>query len=233
VKKLVIPLTVEAGNDEAQRVATELIHAEAALTDAAKSAAAGSSEAEGIARGLELVQGAIRRADPAQTGIDADVLAQLRAKAQEASTRCYVPYSQFPVLAAVKAAGKYYSGANVEIANYSLTKHAEESAIMAAICGGAPLHQPEWLEAVYVCGGTPCGGCRQFIREFGSLNTTRVVVDRPMGTPIWWGTLGELLVESFGPDDLEIEAGDGRPGAVKLIRERQPVGEPPPAQGGI
>jgi cytidine deaminase len=129
------------------------------------------------------------------------LLADLRGTARSALDRCYVPYSGFMVIAAVKTPQGTFGGANVEVANYSLTKHAEEAAIMNAIAAGAPLDARGWLQSLYVCGGAPCGSCRQFIWEFATANS-EIVVDRPYGTVAWSGPITELLPLSFGPDDL-------------------------------
>jgi cytidine deaminase len=90
----------------------------------------------------------------------------LRNSADEARRMHYAPYSEFLVLAAVESVdGKIYSGANVEIVNYSLTKHAEEVAILTAMRSGASSRR-KWLKTLYVAGAAPCGSCRQFALEF-------------------------------------------------------------------
>lgn len=129
------------------------------------------------------------------------LLADLRDAARAALARCYAPYSGFMVIAAVETPQGIFGGANVEVANYSLTKHAEEAAIMSAVAADAPLANRGWLRTLYVCGGAPCGGCRQFIWEFGS-ERTEIVVDKPFGTVHWSGPITELLPLPFGPDDL-------------------------------
>lgn len=123
----------------------------------------------------------------------------------------YAPQSDFMVLAAVEADdGRKYAGSNVEIANYSLTKHAEEVAILAAIIGGQD-PRGSWLRAVYVAGAAPCGSCRQFMAEFASGDAIcvfeRIEQDRLKGgrlvdaaqgiSPKTW-SLDKLLPEAFG-----------------------------------
>ena len=143
-----------------------------------------------------------------QPEIDPTLLARLRASAKEALSRCYPRYSGFMVVAAVETtAGKVFGGANVEIVNYSLTKHAEEAAVMAAIAAGAPLDGGPWLRTVYVVGAPPCGSCRQFLWEF-AISDSVVVVDEPFGLVKWTGHLSEMLPLPFSPGELK----DMRPG---------------------
>ena len=90
--------------------------------------------------------------------------------AREVLTRAYAPYSKFHVGAAVlSAAGKLYTGCNVENASYGLTICAERSAISAGIAAEGPSFR---IRAVAVFNGndapcSPCGACRQVIFEFG------------------------------------------------------------------
>jgi cytidine deaminase len=144
----------------------------------------------------------------AQPQIDPTLLGRLRASAKDALSRCYPRYSGFMVVSAVEtAAGEVFGGANVEIVNYSLTKHAEEAAVMAAIAAGAPLDGGPWLRTVYVVGAAPCGSCRQFLWEF-AVHDAAVVVDNPYGSQQWIGYLRDMLPVPFNPDVLK----DMRPG---------------------
>jgi cytidine deaminase len=112
------------------------------------------------------------------------------------------------VVAAVETtAGKVHGGANVEVVNYSLTKHAEEAAVMAAIAAGAPLEGGPWLRTIYVVGAAPCGSCRQFLWEF-AIPDAVVVVDDPYGHVKWTRYLRDMLPLPFNPDVLT----DMRPG---------------------
>ena len=116
--------------------------------------------------------------------------------------RAYVPYSNFPVGAAIRdETGSIHAGANVENAAYPVGNCAEASAIAAmAMAGGTR------IAMIAVAGGdgnllcTPCGACRQRIREFGDA-TTPVLVGGPDGLKRRF-TLGALLPESFGPENL-------------------------------
>lgn len=113
----------------------------------------------------------------------------------------HVPYSKFAVGAAILADdGNVYAGCNIENAAYPQGCCAEASAISAMIGGGA-----KRIKKIYVMGPgaepvTPCGGCRQRIREFAAPDTPIVchgVDGAPMNT-----TLAELLPHSFGPENL-------------------------------
>lgn len=144
----------------------------------------------------------------AQPQVDPQLLSRLRASAKEALSRCYPRYSGFMVVAAVETiAGEVFSGANVEVVNFSLTKHAEEAAVMSAIAAGAPLDGGPWLRTAYVVGAAPCGSCRQFLWEFATPDAV-VVVDEPFGRVKWTGRLRDMLPLPFNPDELK----DMRPG---------------------
>jgi cytidine deaminase len=121
---------------------------------------------------------------------------------QEAIARAYAPYSKFPVAAVARgASGAYYSGVNVENAAYPQGWCAEASAVSAMVLAG----ETELEEIAVMATGdaicTPCGGCRQKIREFASA-TTRVLCYGPEGLRATY-TLDDLLPHSFGPDHLK------------------------------
>jgi cytidine deaminase len=127
--------------------------------------------------------------------------AELFAAAEAVRARAYAPYSNFQVGAAILADdGKVYSGCNVENAAYPVGNCAEPSAIAAMVVGGGTR-----IVRIYVTGPgkvpvTPCGGCRQRIREFSTPET--VVISHGVdGAPLVQ-TIGELLPHSFGPEFL-------------------------------
>jgi cytidine deaminase len=134
--------------------------------------------------------------------VDQATIDRLRAAAHAAgSVACYPRYSGFRVTAAVlTATDDVYGGANVEVVNYSLTKHAEETAALAAIAAGALQHGDAWLRAVYVHTAAPCGSCRQFLWEF-AVHDAVVVIDRRDGQ-VTQQRLAELLPDPFDPSEL-------------------------------
>jgi len=127
---------------------------------------------------------------------------ELITAARDAMENAYAPYSAYPVGAAVRTAdGATYAGCNVENANYSNSLHAEEVAIARAACQGD-------LELVAVAvtnaardGLTPCGMCRQTLREFAD-DDLRVVCDAGEDNVAVY-TLGELLPDAITREHLE------------------------------
>ena len=90
-------------------------------------------------------------------------------KAQEASTKAYAPYSNFPVGAAILCEdGTVFTGCNVENASYGLTNCAERTAVFKAISEGNRDFKAIaiWAEKTPNHHITPCGACRQVIAEF-------------------------------------------------------------------
>jgi len=127
--------------------------------------------------------------------------ADLIEAAVAAIAKAYAPYSDFPVGAAVRgASGRIYAGCNVENAAYPQGCCAEASAISAMVMGG----ETRIVEAAVAGKGealvTPCGGCRQRLREFAADDLV-VHICGPKGLRRTV-TLGELLPLSFGPDNL-------------------------------
>ncbi len=127
---------------------------------------------------------------------------QLFGAARAAYDNAHAPYSKFPVGAAVLAgSGKIYNGCNVENASSPEGLCAEASAIAAMVAAG----EREIVQICVVCKSgswaPPCGGCRQKIREFGNADT-KVLVCSLDGRQEQF-LLGDLLPNSFGPDNLE------------------------------
>ena len=126
---------------------------------------------------------------------------ELLALARQAAGRAYAPYSNFPVGAAVRTAdGRRYAGANVENAAYPQGQCAEASAIGALVAGGGGAIAEVVVAAPSRELCTPCGGCRQRLREFTADDAPIHLVDlaRVRRTT----TLAELLPLSFGPENL-------------------------------
>ena len=120
--------------------------------------------------------------------------------AKEARELAYAPYSRYRVGAAVLTAdGQVYTGSNVENAAYPSSLCAERVAIFKAVSEG---HRK--LDAVAVVtknGGSPCGGCRQVMREFGGTELLILIADET-GALLEEFTMEQLLPRSFGPDEL-------------------------------
>ena len=116
-------------------------------------------------------------------------------------SHAYAPYSSFYVGAAIRDEnGQIHSGANVENAAYPQGACAEVGAISAMIMAGGGK-----IDAIAVAGKgdvlcTPCGGCRQRIREFAEAATPIIIADETGERARF--TLAEILPHSFGPDNL-------------------------------
>jgi cytidine deaminase len=90
---------------------------------------------------------------------------QLFEAAKAAAAAAYAPYSEFNVGAAVLARdGRVITGVNVENASYPLGVCAERAALSRAVVEGI---RPGDVEAVAIT-ASPCGGCRQWLLEFGA-----------------------------------------------------------------
>jgi len=130
-----------------------------------------------------------------------DLKRQLLEAALAARTRSHSPYSGYAVGAAVlDEQGRIHAGANIENAAYPQGWCAEASALTAMVMAGG-----KQAVAALVSGPgpeviTPCGGCRQKLREFATPGLLILAAD-PGGIRAQW-TLGELLPHSFGPNHL-------------------------------
>jgi cytidine deaminase len=127
---------------------------------------------------------------------------ELLTAALDAQAKAHVPYSRYPVGAAVRAgSGRVFAGCNVENAAYPQGWCAETSAIAAMVTAG----EREIVEILTVANGdglaTSCGGCRQKIREFAAPDAL-IHAAGPEGVRRTF-TLDELLPFSFGPEQLE------------------------------
>lgn len=119
--------------------------------------------------------------------------------ADEARRRAYVPYSNYRVGAALRTkSGRIFTGVNIENAAYPTTMCAERVAIFKAVSEGEK--EFEVIAVVTDSGGSPCGGCRQVMSEFG-LDTIVLIADGN-GNIIKQLTVAELLPEAFTPEHL-------------------------------
>lgn len=119
--------------------------------------------------------------------------------ANTARQRAYVPYSRYPVGASLRTRnGRIFTGVNVENAAYPQTMCAERVAIFKAVSEGEK--DFEIISVVTDNGGSPCGGCRQVMAEFG-LDTIVLMADGS-GKLVKETTVKELLPEAFTPAHL-------------------------------
>ena len=136
--------------------------------------------------------------DTAPNPVDA---ALLFAAAMRVRERAHAPYSRFPTGVALLADdGNIYVGCNVENASYGLGNCAEASAIASMLAGGGRRIRRVYVVAPGAAPVTPCGGCRQRLREFADADLV-VIAHGLDGVPLVT-TLGELLPHSFGPEFL-------------------------------
>jgi cytidine deaminase len=116
----------------------------------------------------------------------------------------YSPYSHFKVGACILTAdGRTFKGCNFENASYGASICAERCAASCAIAAGA-----RRFAAIAIVGSSapawPCGICRQVLREFS--DPSLPVIVGQYGKAFSVMTLGELLPNSFGPEDLGVKA---------------------------
>ncbi len=129
---------------------------------------------------------------------------RLLAAARAVQARAHAPYSRFPVGAAVlDEQDRVHSGCNVENAAYPQGSCAETHAIGAMVAAGGTR-----IAAILVLGDgdglvTPCGGCRQRIRELAAADTP-ILVAGPAGVRATF-TLEQLLPHGFGPQNLPLK----------------------------
>lgn len=146
--------------------------------------------------------------------IDENMKKRLIREAMAILPNSFAPYSHYNVAAAVlTSSGKIYSGVNVESSLLSCTICAERNAIFhavaqgerrivaIAIVGGLNASSQEELTSLDYC--TPCGVCRQVMRDFcGDPNNMKIICAKSP-TDYIERTLEQMLPESFGPEDLE------------------------------
>jgi cytidine deaminase len=125
---------------------------------------------------------------------------ELLTAARKVQERAHVPYSDYPVGAALRTAdGTVYVGCNIENANYSNSLHAEEVAIAEAVKEGHREFDRIAVSSARRDGVTPCGMCRQTLAEFCDDDLV-VVCDEGDGTSEY--VLGELLPDTITEEML-------------------------------
>jgi cytidine deaminase len=134
--------------------------------------------------------------------MDQEIKEEMFKKALDAQKNAYVPYSDFPLGAAVLTEdGSIYTGVNIENASFSLTNCAERSAVFTAISAGK-----RKIKALLIVSSTdkpvpPCGACRQVIKEFAD-GDIEVIMMTESGKELTM-TSTELLPGAFTDDDME------------------------------
>ncbi|KAI7235582.1 cytidine deaminase [Hortaea werneckii] len=137
-------------------------------------------------------------------GLSTSEVQQLSEACIEAKGRAYCPYSHFRVGCAILlSSGEVVRGANVENAAYpvgtcaervtigtAVTQHRAKKGDFRAIAVATDISPP----------ASPCGMCRQFIREFCELNCPILMYDVEGKSTVM--TLEQLLPMSFGPEKL-------------------------------
>ena len=127
---------------------------------------------------------------------------ELVKKAFEMHQFSYVPYSHFPVGAALLTEdGRVFTGCNVENAAYGSAICAERTAVLKAVSEGCR----EGWTAIAIAGQGedycwPCGACRQMLFEFAPDLTVLVARGDHQFVTL---PLRELLPHGFGPSSLE------------------------------
>ena len=124
--------------------------------------------------------------------------AKLFDAARAAMKNAHAPYSKFPVGAAILTDdGAIFSGCNIENASYPEGWCAETTAIAAMVMGGGGKIAEVAVIAEKMPLITPCGGCRQRLKEFGTEETLVHLCDEK--GVVETVTLGDLLPKAFGP----------------------------------
>ena len=119
--------------------------------------------------------------------------------ANTARERAYVPYSRYAVGSSIRTKnGRIFTGVNIENAAYPQTMCAERVAIFKAVSEGEK--DFEVITVVTDNGGSPCGGCRQVMAEFG-LSTIVILADGK-GKILQETTVEQLLPGAFTPEHL-------------------------------
>ncbi|KAF8430256.1 cytidine deaminase-like protein [Tirmania nivea] len=134
-------------------------------------------------------------------GLTQAELGELKSRVIAAKNVAYCPYSHFHVGAALLCEdGSWITGGNVENASYPVSICAERTALVKAISEGKRKFRALGVATDISPPASPCGMCRQAIREFCSLEIPIFMYDKHGDYIV--KTLEELLPMSFGPDSL-------------------------------
>ncbi|MGR9049965.1 cytidine deaminase [Halobacillus faecis] len=129
---------------------------------------------------------------------------QLINEAEKIREKAYVPYSKFPVGAAlVTEDGTLYTGCNIENAAYPVTCCAERVAIFKAVSDGHDKFKELAVVADTKRPVPPCGSCRQVMSEFFQSDVKIYTTNLHGDTKTF--TMEEILPFSFSSADLSEE----------------------------
>ncbi|KAL6732069.1 hypothetical protein Aduo_002869 [Ancylostoma duodenale] len=130
--------------------------------------------------------------------------AELLQKARDAMKHAYIPYSKFPVGAAILTDDDtVIVGVNCENASYGATICAERNAITTALAQGYRKFKAIAVATELKEPGSPCGICRQFLIEFGNY---KVILGSSTSANVVYTTTAELLPHAFTPASLDNHA---------------------------
>ncbi|KAI1962921.1 hypothetical protein LOZ58_002545 [Ophidiomyces ophidiicola] len=137
----------------------------------------------------------------ASNSLTAAELDTLSSKAIAAKSSAYCPYSKFQVGASLLTEdGTFFVGGNVENASYPVGICAEKNVFSTAVVAGHRKFKAAAVATNTSPAASPCGSCRQFMREFCPSNFPVYLYDKDGRYVV--RTIEELLPDSFGPDDL-------------------------------
>lgn len=126
----------------------------------------------------------------------------LIAEAKKARELAYVPYSKFPVGAALLSVDdEIFHGCNIENASFSMTNCAERTAFFKAVSSGITKFKAIAIVAATENAISPCGACRQVMMEF--CDATMPVYLTNMNGIVQETTIGDLLPGAFTTEDLQ------------------------------
>src|SRR5690625_244816 len=126
---------------------------------------------------------------------------QLIEEAIAIKDKAYVPYSKFPVGAALRTkSGRIFTGCNIENAAYPVSCCAERVAIFKALCVGERDFSEMAVVADTQRAVPPCGSCRQVMSEFFPPDMNIHLANLEQETKTF--TMEQLLPFSFQPSDL-------------------------------
>ncbi len=153
-----------------------------------------------------MMDGGIQLMDRAEAAARLPEFERLVRLAEAAQGRARAPYSHFSVGAGVLGgSGALYPGCNVESASYGATICAERGAVVGAVAAGEKTIRACVVVTPTAEPSSPCGICRQFLREFGT--DMPVFAASSLSDAVYAARLGDLLPLSFGPDNLDAAGG--------------------------